>query len=79
MALRPAKLSVSLFRHPCRKPLSPVKGWVCLVGFASCKALLHTQPGIRAWGEYGDWRPCDLPWGYAPNPIFINDRSLSTV
>ena len=26
MALRPAKLSVSLFRHPCRKPLSPGKG-----------------------------------------------------
>ena len=26
MALRPAKLGVSLFRHPCRKPLSPGKG-----------------------------------------------------
>ena len=26
------------------KPLSPVKGCVCLVGFASCKALVHTRP-----------------------------------
>ena len=25
-------------------PLSPVKGCVCLVGFASCKALVHTRP-----------------------------------
>ena len=35
-----------LSRHPCRnhKPLSPVKGCVCLVGFASCKALVHTRP-----------------------------------
>ena len=38
------KLGVSLFRRPCRKPLSPVKGCVCLVGFASCKALVHTRP-----------------------------------
>ena len=44
MALPRAKLGVSLFRHPCRKPLSPVKGCVCLVGFASCKALVHTRP-----------------------------------
>jgi len=26
MALPRAKLGVSLFRHPCRKPLSPGKG-----------------------------------------------------
>ena len=44
MALLRAKLGVSLFRHPCRKPLFPVKGCVCLVGFASCKALVHTRP-----------------------------------
>jgi hypothetical protein len=48
-----------------------VKGCVCLVDFASCKALLHTLPGIRAWGKNGDWRPCDPPWGYAPNPNFV--------
>ena len=63
------KLGVSLFRHPCRKPLSPVKGCVCLVGFASLQSPCAYTPGIRAGGEYGDWRPCDLPWGYAPNPI----------
>ena len=32
------KLGVSLFRHPCRTPLSPVKSCVCLVGSASLQS-----------------------------------------
>ena len=28
MALPHAKLGVSLFRHPCRKPLSPERGYM---------------------------------------------------
>ena len=48
MALPRAKLGVSLFRHPCRKPLSPVKGCVCLVGFASLQSPCAYTPGIRA-------------------------------
>jgi len=42
-----------------------VKGCVCLVGFASLQSPCAYTPGIHAGGEYGDWRPCDLPWGYA--------------
>ena len=50
-----------LSRHPCRnhKPLSPVKGCVCLVGFASCKALVHTRPASVPGLYY---------WGYRPRP-----------
>ena len=35
-------------------PFPSVKGCVCLVGFASCKALVHTRPasvpGLYYWG-----------------------------
>jgi len=47
--------------------------WLCIV-----QSLWAYTPGIRAGREYGDWRPCDPPWGYAPNPIFDNDRGFST-
>ena len=44
-----------LSRHPCRipKPLSPVKGCICLVGFASLQSPLAYTPGIRAGAECG--------------------------
>ena len=42
MALRPAKLSVSLFRHPCRKPLSPERGRIR--GLASLRPALGLRP-----------------------------------
>ena len=102
MALPPAKLGVSLFRHPCRKPLSRVKGCVCFVGSASFRAFVHTRPasvpgentgtGVPAQARMlvvshpqslhdattqTGWQPAT--WGYAPNPIFNNDRGLSTI
>ena len=48
MALPRAKLGVSLFRHPCRKPLSPgerlcMLGWLCIV-----QSPCAYTPGIRA-------------------------------
>ena len=42
MALPRAKLGVSLFRHPCRKPLSPGKGLFCW-GYRP-KSLLGATP-----------------------------------
>ena len=44
-----------LSRHPCRipKPLSPVKGCICLVGFASLQSPLAYTPGIHAGAERG--------------------------
>ena len=48
MALHRAKLDVSLFRHPCRKPLSLgerlcMLGWLCIV-----QSPCAYTPGIRA-------------------------------
>ena len=48
MALRPAKLGVSLFRHPCRKPLPRGEGlcmlsWLCIV-----QSIWAYTPGVRA-------------------------------
>ena len=48
MALLRAKLGVSLFRHPCRKPLSLgerlcMLGWLCIV-----QSPCAYTPGIRA-------------------------------
>ena len=71
MALPRAKLGVSLFRHPCRKPLSPVKGCVCLVGFASCKALVHTRPASVPGLNVG-LPPLDPVGGYAPATPFLS-------
>ena len=44
MALPRAKLGVSLFRHPCRKPLSPGKAVYAWLALRPCKALGHTRP-----------------------------------
>ena len=38
---------------PIPKPLSPVKGCVCLVGFASLQSPLTYTPGIHAGAERG--------------------------
>ena len=65
MALPRAKLGVSLFRHPCRKPLSPVKGCVCLVGSASCRAFGHTHPASVPGLNVG-LPPLNPVGGYAP-------------
>ena len=48
-----------LSRHPCRipKPLSPVKGCICLVGFASLQSPLAYTPGIHAGAERGATAP----------------------
>ena len=57
MALPRAKLGVSLFRHPCRKPLSPgerlcMLGWLCIV-----QSPCAYTPGIRAGAECGATAP----------------------
>ena len=59
-----------LSRHPCRnhKPLSPVKGCVCLVGFASCKALVHTRPASVPGLNVG--LPPSPRLGLRPKPHF---------
>ena len=43
----------------------PVKGCVCLVGFASCKALVHTRPASVPGLNVG-LPPLDPVGGYAP-------------
>jgi len=65
MALPRAKLGVSLFRHPCRKPLSPGKAVYAWLALRPAKPRCIHCPASVPGGEYGDWRPCDLPWGYA--------------
>ena len=44
MALPRAKLGVSLFRHPCRKPLPRGERLCMPKGSASCRAFGHTRP-----------------------------------
>ena len=61
-----------LSRHPCRnhKPLSPVKGCVCLVGSASCRAFGHTRPASVPGLSVGlPPSPC---LGLRPKPHIIN-------
>ena len=72
-ALRPAKPLGVLSRHPCRnpKPLSPVKGCVCLVGSASCRALGHTRPASVPGLSVG-LPPLDPVGGYAPATPFLS-------
>ena len=57
MALRPAKLGVSLFRHPCRKPLSPGKGVNTGIGVpATCLGATPQTPFLdNDRGFSTDW------------------------
>ena len=79
-ALRHAKPLGVLSRHPCRnpKPLSPVKGCVCFVGSASCRAFVHTRPASVPGAILLGLPPLDPVGGYAPNPIFKNYIGFST-
>ena len=78
MALRPAKLGVSLFRHPCRKPLPRGEGlcmlsWLCIV-----QSLWAYTPGVRAGLSVG-LPPLDPVGGFAPaTPFLIFTRGFST-
>lgn len=55
-----------------------MKGCVCLVGFASCKALVHTRsasvPGLNV-----GLPPLDPVGGYAPQPHFNKLKPLHGV
>ena len=74
MALHRAKLGVSLFRHPCRKPL-----WAISWGYRPVQARtlavsrtksLHDAVTQMADDLYGGLRPCD--------PIFSYNRGFTT-
>ena len=82
MALRPAKLGVSLFRHPCRKPLPRGEGlcmlsWLCIcaIVIVYCRCVLHRlcsttcmRPCIEPLGIHAR-RPCRAECGAtAPRP-----------
>ena len=54
-----------------------MKGCVCFVGSASCRAFGHTRPASVPGWMWG-CRPHPA-WGYAPNPIFKNYLGFSTV
>ena len=64
MALHRAKLGVSLFRHPCRKPLSLGEGlcmlcWLCICAtvVVCCRCVLHRLCSTTCM------RPCIEPLG----------------
>ena len=59
-----------------KTPFPVVKGCVCFVGSASCRAFVHTRPASVPGWMWG-CRPHPA-WGYAPNPIFISYVGLST-
>ena len=76
MALPRAKLGVSLFRHPCRKPLSPgerlcMLGWLCIV-----QSPCAYTPGIRAGAILLGLPPLDPVGGYAPATPFLNNQEV---
>ena len=52
-------------------PFPVVKGCVCLVGFASCKALVHTRPASVPGLNVG-LPPLDPVGGYAPATPFLS-------
>ena len=53
MALPRAKLGVSLFRHPCRKPLPRGEG-LCMLGWLCVlQSLAAYTPGIRVGADMG--------------------------
>ena len=71
MALRPAKLGVSLFRHPCRTALFPRERGILLglppLDQARMLAVSHTKPLHDAVAQMAD----DLYGGYAPATPFL--------
>ena len=82
MALPRAKLGVSLFRHPCRKPLPRGEGlcmlsWLCIcaIVIVYCRCVLHRlcsttcmRPCIEPLGIHAR-RPCRAECGAtAPSP-----------
>ena len=58
-------------------PFPVVKGCVCFVGSASCRAFGHTRPASMPGLSVG-LPPLDPVGGYAPNPIFKNYIGFST-
>ena len=69
-ALRPAKPLGVLSRHPCRNPnpFPSVKGSVCLVDSASCRAFGHTRPASVPGLSVG--LPPSPRLGLRPKPHF---------
>ena len=73
-ALRPAKPSGVLSRHPCRNP-KPLPhgeglcmlGWLCIM-----QSLLAYTPGIRAGAILLGLPPLDPVGGYAPATPFLS-------
>ena len=53
------------------KPLPLGEGLCMLGGLCIVQSLLAYTPGIRAGHIIGGCRPCDLAWGFAPNPIYF--------
>ena len=81
MALPRAKLGVSLFRHPCRKPLPPgerqcMLGWLCICAIVvvCCRCVLHRlcpTTCMRPCKALGHTRPATVPGlsvGLPPSP-----------
>ena len=71
MALPRAKLGVSLFRHPCRKPLPRgeglcMLGWLCIV-----QSPCAYTPGIRAGAILLGLPPLVPVGGSAPATPFL--------
>ena len=77
----PDALLALTFRHPCLqpKPLPLGEGLCMLGGLCIVQSLLAYTPGIRAGLIIGGCRPCDLAWGFAPNPIYCLQRGFFTV
>ena len=78
MALLRAKLGVSLFRHPCRKPLSQERGYftgATPLDQARMLAVSHTKPLHDAVAQMAD----DLYGGYAPATPFYQKVQLKCI
>ena len=56
-------------------PFPSVKGSVCLVGSASCRAFGHTRPASVPGLSVG-LPPLDPVWGYAPATPFLYNQEV---
>ena len=76
MALRPAKLGVSLFRHPCLTAPFPRERGILLglppLDQARMLAVSHTKPLHDAVAQMAD----DLYGGYAPATPFLSSLEV---